>query len=219
MECHLSIFLLLCLFLFQRGEADRINQQAAMYCVSTDETSNGISCHTLKYYMRNSSLFFKNNSTFIFMPGEHLTDCNCSLTVQNVSGLVLRGQNATIDYATINCNKQQNYFKFKNVSDLSIQGLNFSECGQKSTSKTTGNATLIIANSSNVDVSMTVIYMSEYQGLYFSNVLGVTSIAYSSIIKCRTDRYYTRLNSYPANGIYYSICPINSSLKILNTTL
>lgn len=210
---NLSIALFLLLGLFHSGETDKDNKQKVNYCVSTDpDLNDGDLCHTLKYYMKNSSFFFKSNSVFIFNPGEHGTDYNNSLVVQNISGLVLKGQNAII-----NCNKQQNYFLFNNTSDLLIEGLNFSECGQKSTDETEGYATLLINNSDNVNISMVIIYKSEYQGIYFSNVLGTILIRNSNIIKSHTNRY-KKLDPYPANGIYYNFCPLNTSLKILSTT-
>ncbi len=209
--CYLSI--LLSLLVCAHGVTERKDKQT-VFCVTTDEDSTNSSCHTLRYYMRKSSFFFRSNSTFIFEPGEHLTNFNSSLVIQNVSGLVLRGQNATIQ-----CNKYQNYFKFNNVSDLFIHGLKFCKCGQKSTNGTNGYSTLGVLNSTNLNISDVTICKSEYQGILVSNVLGLTSIVHSCIVESRTNRY-NKLDKHPANAIYYSNCGNNnSSLIVLDTVL
>ena len=99
--------------------------------------NNDSSCHPLNYYAENSSEYFVTDSTFIFLPGVHVLESNIS--VKNVFRIVLRnhttaGQSVCGDHvkkqsAVINCMGNEAGFAFSNVTDLTIQGINITECG------------------------------------------------------------------------------------------
>ena len=208
--CLLTLQLTSC---FQETTGDK--GQPNVYCVVTNSSQSNSTCHTLKYYM-NSSLSFLNETctTFIFYPGIHLTDSNTSLQLSNLSRLILKGQNAVIQ-----CNQQNNIFRFQYVQHLVIEGLNFSQCGYSSTNERNGyptlwfsyiNATLVLAD--------IVISRSEYQGLLVINSTGYISISDSTLEGCQTDKY-NKVDKRPANAIYFSSCQDKSTLVVTSTTL
>ena len=173
------------------------------YCVASNNNQSNISCHTLEYYMRNSSLFFKNNTTFLFYPGDHLTDINVSLYVSNVSGLTLKGYDATI-----RCENRSNFFHFDFVQDLVIKGLNFHQCGFSYTNKTAGYSTLLLTNVTNFELTNALISESDYQGILLSNTFGTIFIANLTIELCRT------FDKQPANAMYFKECFTNFSADV-----
>ena len=173
------------------------------YCVASNDNQSNISCHTLEYYMRNSSLFFKNNTTFLFYPGDHLTDINVSLYVSNVSGLTLKGHDATI-----RCENQSNFFHFDFVRDLVINGLNFRQCGFSYANKTAGYSTLLLTNVTNFELTNVIISESDYQGIFLSNTFGTILIANLTVEFCRT------FDKQPANAMYFKECLTNFSANV-----
>ena len=175
------LFVLLLLFLYSTCfQQHSKKSKQTVYCVTSNDSQSNSTCHTLKYYMRNSSLFFKSDTTFIFYGGKHLTDLNASLQVSNVSGLTLEGHGATIQ-----CNQQNNFFHFDCIQGLTIQGLNFSQCGLSSTKDTPGNATLLVTNVADFELANVIISRSEYQGIVLRDCSGNISIAESTVQYCQ----------------------------------
>ena len=194
MKSHfVFLSLLLCSTCFQEHANDK---QRTEFCVTSNDSESNLTCHTLKYYMRNSSLFFKNNTAFIFYSGDHYTDLNVSLQVSNVSGLTLEGHDATIQ-----CNQRNNSFHFAHVQGLSISGLNFSQCGLSSTDETFGYATLLVTDVIDFVLANVVISRSEYQGLSLHDAFGTILVANSIIECCQTNKYY-EYDTHPSNVVY-----------------
>ena len=196
------MFLLLFLYSACFQEHSKLSQQT-VFCVTSNDSQSNSTCHTLKYYMSNSSLFFKSNTTFIFFSGEHLTDFNMSLQVTNVSGLTLEGKGATIQ-----CNQQKNYFHFDHVQDLVIKSLNFYQCGIWSTNKPTGYSTLLLTNVMNFELTNTGISKSNYQGIFLNNTFGNILIAGSTFQYCQTS------SNQPTNALYFSDCSNNDDTNV-----
>lgn len=135
----------------------------------TNWNGSGVNCHPLQFYAEHKEHYFVKNSTFNFLPGQHIFVYN--LTVENVTGLKLQaaadkrwGQSTPI----VNCSGNYSGFVFSNVSDLEIRGIHFTECGQMYFSQTSTytrytyrdvwNATLVLSmvtNFSMIDVSIT----------------------------------------------------------------
>ena len=207
-----SLFVLLSVLLYCTcfQELSKNIHKKKEYCVISDDNHSSATCHTLKYYMRDSSLFFKNNTVFVFYAGDHHTDFNVSLQVSNVSGLTLEGHDATIQ-----CSQRNNFFHFAHVHGLSISGLNFSQCGLSSSDKTSGYATLLVSNVANFDLTDVVISRSEYQGIFVVDTIGDVSITNSIIEYCQTNRYY-KLDTQPANAIF---CENTSTKDYANMTV
>ena len=194
------LLILLCTTCFQ--EHSQVIQHPE-YCVASSDNQSNISCHTLEYYMRNSSLFFKNNTTFLFYPGDHLTDINVSLYVSNVSGLTLKGHDATI-----RCENRSNFFHFDFVQDLVIKGLNFHQCGFSYANKTAGYSTLLLTNVTNFELTNVIISESDYQGIFLNNTFGTILIANLTVEFCRT------FDKQPANAMYFKECFTNFSADV-----
>ena len=198
------IFLLLILLYSTSGWQELTKTiQLTEYCVTSNESRSNSTCHTLKYYMRNSSLFFKSSTTFIFDAGDHFTDFSVSLQVSNVSGLALIGHNATIQ-----CKNQSNFFHFNYVQDLIIDGLNFFQCGFSLLNKTAGYSTLLLTNVTNFELTNVLISESDYQGIFLNNTFGIIFIANLTIEFCRT------FDKQPANAMYFKKCLTNFSANV-----
>ena len=96
-------------------------------------------CHTLQYYVKNSTAFFKSDSTLQFLPGIHILESNEGnkpTTIENVQNLTLIGNdtfiNGTLDMSVpssqIHCNGSGG-LHFVAVHGLFIGNLMFSTCG------------------------------------------------------------------------------------------
>ena len=186
------------------------NSQPSVYCVTSSDDPGNSTCHSLKYYMTNSSQFFKSNTTFIFHNGIHLTDFNSSLQVSNVSGLTLEGRDAVIQ-----CKQKGNTFGFHDIQNLVIKGLNFSQCGYPSTNESFGCSTLRLSSIMGLELVNVVISKSEYQGMLMDNATGQINISDSTIEVCQTNKS-NKSDKEPANVIYFSLCN-NSTLNVINS--
>ena len=78
-------------------------------------------CHTLQYYVKNSTAFFNSNSTLHFLPGIHILESNEGnkpTTIENVQNLTLIGNDTFINdtlempvpSSQIHCNMAQVVF-------------------------------------------------------------------------------------------------------------
>ena len=80
------------------------------------------SCLTLSQYVEDSSLYFVDNSSFAFLPGEH--SLNVSVTLDSVANIFFIGG----PEVTITCNGPVN-IKCRNVTNVIFSHLNFVSCG------------------------------------------------------------------------------------------
>ena len=210
-----SLLLLITLLLQYTSCLQESNKdgQPTVYCVTSTSNHSNSSCHSLRYYMRNSSLFFKSSTTFIFHPGVHLTDLNTSLQVSNISEITLKGH-----HAVILCKQQNNFFHFQHIQKLVITNLNFSQCGCSSTTHAIGYATLWFAHVIGLKLANITVWFSEYQGILMDNITGKISIIDSVISGCETNKYY-KLDKRPANAMYFGYCLQNASLAVKNVAL
>ena len=82
------------------------------------------SCLTLDQYASQQSEFFNTDSIFFFLDGNHSFNSSI-IQLTNVSNVALQGMNNNSDaVATISCSTEV-VFHCNNVSNLTIQGLNF----------------------------------------------------------------------------------------------
>ena len=201
------------LYKFETSDGMQIVSQKVYFVADNQSACEGInsSCHSLKFYMRNTSNFFLSNTDFIFLPGDHHLDANLSLLVMNVSRLSLRGQNATVQ-----CRNHNNNFHFHQVRTLVIENLIFSECGSVETSYSKGKAALLFTYGVDLRLSNVNVSKSVFQGVFMDNTLGNISISAVSIQDCHTNTHEI-ISNRAANIFYFTQCPHSSYLHIENT--
>ena len=106
------------------------------YVVPTNSTENH--CHKLQYYAEKQAKYFVTDSKFVFLPGDHTLETN--IKVKSVSRLVMRSAEPNQRLCghhvrekqpvVINCTGKEAGFVFSNVTDLKLQGIEITQCGQ-----------------------------------------------------------------------------------------
>jgi len=71
--------------------------------------------------------YFSSNTRIIFLPGNHTTDTNRSITIANVSNITLEVSGSTIQ--CIKGRSRELGFVFIQVTNLSISNLHLYQCG------------------------------------------------------------------------------------------
>ena len=97
-------------------------------------------CHNLSYYISQPDSYFINDTTIIFLEGEHSFDReDLVLNIGNVHNLTLKGQGQwpvagaeeTVMQSTviINCTRGRGGFHFYNSYNITVEGLTVVNCG------------------------------------------------------------------------------------------
>lgn len=182
---------LLTLSLLVYGKAEEGDKEYYVVPNNVSESSNP-QCHPLQHYAKNNS--FVTDSTFMFLPGEHILNPGTNITVKDISGVSLRANHTAADVCgsewtdvrpVIICRKGGSGFEFVNVSGLEIQGIDITNCGQtvlleNTTSKYTQiwNATLSLREVTDFKLVDAHITKSSGYGILGRNIFN------SSIQRC-----------------------------------
>ena len=96
-------------------------------------------CHNLSYYISQPDSYFTNDTTIIFLEGEHSFEREDSVHVSNVHNLTLKGQGQwpvagaeeTVMQSTviINCTRGRGGFYFTTSHNITVEGLTVVNCG------------------------------------------------------------------------------------------
>ena len=96
-------------------------------------------CHILSYYISQPDSYFTNDTTIIFLEGEHSFDREDLVHVSNVHNLTLKGQGQwpvagaeeTVMQSTviINCTRGRGGFYFDTSHNITVEGLTVVNCG------------------------------------------------------------------------------------------
>ena len=96
-------------------------------------------CHNLSYYISQPDSYFTNDTTIIFLEGEHSFDREDLVHVSNVHNLTLKGQGQwpvagaeeTVMQSTviINCTRGRGGFYFATSHNITVEGLTVVNCG------------------------------------------------------------------------------------------
>ena len=96
-------------------------------------------CHNLSYYISQLDHYFTNDTTIIFLEGEHSFVTNELVHVSNVHNLTLKGQGEwpvagaeeTVMHSTviINCTRGRGGFHFTTSHNITVEGLTVVNCG------------------------------------------------------------------------------------------
>ena len=123
---HLQILELILLFLFI---LPLYSIQSTYYVIPTPDTpcpGPEETCHTLSEYTLQSFQYFLSNTTFEFLPGDHVLEN--LVFVHDVTNLILRSDSGSLT-STIICQGFQPSLFFQNVAELHISALVFDSCG------------------------------------------------------------------------------------------
>ena len=96
-------------------------------------------CYNLSYYISQPDSYFTNDTTIIFLEGEHSFDREDLVHVSNVHNLTLKGQGQwpvagaeeTVMQSTviINCTRGKGGFHFTTSYNISVEGVTVVNCG------------------------------------------------------------------------------------------
>ena len=105
-------------------------------------------CHNLSYYISQPDSYFTNDTTIIFLEGEHSFDREDLVHVSNVHNLTLKGQGQwpvagaeeTVMQSTviINCTRGRGGFYFATSHNITVEGLTVVNCGSSAIDYQTG---------------------------------------------------------------------------------
>ena len=164
-----------------------LGKSSVTYCVKPDEMENcsdprcNTFCHNLTHYSFKTENFTTDNSTFLFLAGEHTFSRYIHL--ENVSNLKLsgvpenNGSNSSIS-VTVQCTNSSNStgFSFRGITKLTIEWIEFVACSQLYTS-----SALEIKDAINLTMNNVVISNTNGTGLLIYNVYGDSHITDTTI--------------------------------------
>ena len=113
------------------------------YYVTADEQSCSSQqiCHNLSYYISQPDYYFTNDTTIIFLEGQHSFDREDLVSVSNAHNLTLRGQGQwpvagaeeTVMQSTviINCTRGRGGFYFGTSHNITVEGITVVNCGNR----------------------------------------------------------------------------------------
>ena len=183
-----AVVLLLSSVVYHRGET-------ACYCIKPEGESctnnpchDSASCQYLTYYVNSSSQteHLLNGSTFHFLSGDHTLDDIWNFTNGKLQNMALVGStcNSSRDSlqteatAIIECDHNQTTgVHFQNVTNLTITGLSFTNCGFIGhTPHETVASALLMQDVRDLSISGAEIHQSRGWGLFCYSVLGDSTI-------------------------------------------
>ena len=182
-------------------------------------------CHNLSYYISEPGHYFTNDTTIIFLEGQHSFDSTDLVQVNNVHNLTLKGQGQwpvagaeeTVMQSTviINCTRGRGGFIFDTGYYISIEGLTVTNCGQRSPD----DGVLLFANVSKLFFGKNSIQFMTGYGLMVKDCdqVTVTNCSYYHSVVCLTDNY-----SHSGGGVlisYNLLSQENYSLEIIDSNM
>ena len=166
-----------------------------------------VPCYNLTTYAQNPDMFFQNDSTFIFLPGDHRLDKN--IILRHLINIQLRGSNdVVLQYRNISANVNQygfdpydtdvsvTYyessahiqcdgtfgFAFVDIKNLSIYNLSILNCGTSFNSALFSDCSFFLRDIVDLQMDGVSIQNGTGFGLLGLNVLGDARIIRSSFI-------------------------------------
>ena len=154
-------------------------------------------CYRLQEVIHNTRVYFASNTTLKFLPGIYNIETESSVVVSDVTGLAIVGNNTTVQCF-------ENFgLVFLNISNLTIQHLRFTDCGLNVFSgglmniantltdvaqlirdriipKQNLHSPLYLVQVYDLNINRVVINSSKGCGILGINILGNSSLIYSS---------------------------------------
>ena len=168
---------------------------------------SGYPCYELETYIRNASLYFTSNTSFVFLPGIHVINEGDVITIENIinfqfqgSGILLQrslsrdiqdygfnsfGEEDNIPYlessTRIACSHASGFLAFNGISNLSLINITVLNCGGSLLTPELTAAVHVVSIYNLVMDGVTIKNSTGY-GLLGRNVLGSSKIARSSFV-------------------------------------
>ena len=146
------------------------------YVSSSTTTDCPQPCHPFSYYITETSTYFTNNATFVFMKGEHLLDSEglLQVVISDVDILTLRGPG--ID-GIITCSSNTRGLAFNNITIVNIINITITGCGQQDAIQS-----LQFVNVSTLNILDVVAYDNNYnievmhaKNIYIMDYFGISN--------------------------------------------
>ena len=181
--------------------------------------------HTLAYYMKHGSEYFKSYQTYVFEYGNHTPINNATLKIRGVTHLTFVGEYQGMDSdistrrAVVDCDGRANTFEFSQCSNIVLQRITFRACISQHTMHRSdiGLATLLFVDGTNLSLLSVSVIASEDEALLILDVGG-------SIIMNDTEITNSRIAGkavyQSGNGITYRNCYNDSKpayIRIMNS--
>ena len=163
-------------------------------------------CFDINTYVQHVSKYFVSNTTFNFLPGNHILDTAGLFNVQSIDSLALIGNSSskqssvfddslTYNFTQYDDDRSVTYleslttmtctgysgFSFSNVTNLQITNLTITNCGVYSP-QTSLNAAIHLLNISNLGMEGVTIKNRTGYGILGINIIGNSAIVMSSFI-------------------------------------
>ena len=158
------------------------------YFVKPDESTPCpvLPCHTLSYYLENTTRYFTSNTKIIFLHGVHEINRSGVLLFKNGFNLTLSGYNASDSNAAKIICKQPATLKFNNIENLVISHLSVLYCGYQvlpfMNGKELSSAAVCFLNVTVLKLLNISVENSTGYGVVGVNVLGTSSISHSKFL-------------------------------------
>ena len=153
-----SLVVLVCSSAFTLAVTKYVTLDSSMPC--PDERY----CYRLQEVIHNTRAYFTSNTTLKFLPGIYNIKTESSVVVSDVNGLVLVGNKTTIQ-----CFESFGLV-FLNVSNLTLQHLNFTHCGLNVFSRGLMNITNRLTDVAKLIRYKYIPMQNLYSPLYFVQV-------------------------------------------------
>ena len=160
-------------------------------------------CHTLSYYLENTTQYFISNTRISFLHGVHKINKSGVFLIKNVINLTLTGYNVSSSHAAKIICTQPAVLAFWNIANLVLKHFTVLYCGYPlltfyKTPSPAISATVFLWNITSLKLSDISVQNSTGIGLAGTNIFGNSSISHSSFM---FNNYYT-LDSGSVNCSY-----------------
>ena len=150
-------------------------------------------CHTISYYLENTTQYFTSNTRISFMHGVHEINKSGVFVIKNVTNLTLTGFSVSSSHgAKIICT-QPAVLAFLNIASLELKHFTVLYCGYPllifyNTPHPAISVAVFLWNITSLKLSDISVENSTGIGLVGTNILGNSSISHSSFM---FNNYYT----------------------------
>ena len=160
---------------------------------SGDTPCPALRCHTLSYYLENTTQYFTSNTRISFMHGVHEINKSGIFLIKNVINLTLTGFNVSSSHtAKIICT-QPAVLEFQNIVNLELKHFTVLYCGYSlltfyNTPSPDTSVAVFLWNITSLKLSDISVENCTGIGLVGTNILGNSSISHSRFM---FNNYYT----------------------------